>query len=204
MAADLVVFRQQLQGCRRCRLAETRQQPVCDSGPLPCPVFLLGEAPGGDEDRSGLPFTGQAGKELDSFLLTIGLDRQQLYIGNTVKCRPVRPSSRGRYGNFANRPPSTSEIKACAGWLEEEINLVQPRVVVTLGGVPLARVLGRPEKIGDWHGRPFHSGIIHRPVFPLYHPAAVIYDRSKKASYLEDLQALRIWLAQEGILESAE
>lgn len=198
MAVDLQEFRQALQGCQRCILAETRHQPVCDCGPVPADVFLLGEAPGGDEDLSGKPFTGQAGRELDQFLAVLELTREKIYIGNTVKCRPVRPSSRGRYGAFANRKPNAVEIKACADWLIEELQLVQPRVIVTLGGVPLSRIIGQPVKIGDYHGKPFYSERFACPVFPLYHPAAVIYDRSKKDCYLVDLEKLKGWLQANG------
>lgn len=189
-------FRRLLQQCDRCPLSLTRHWAVCDNGPVPSPVLLLGEAPGGDEDLSGRPFTGQAGKELDEFLSVLGLSREEIYIGNVVKCRPVRPSRRGRYGDFANRKPLAGEIKACSPWLEEEIRILRPKIIITLGGVPLSKVLGRPVKIGDFRGRPFYSESWGCHIFPLYHPASVIYDRSKKEIYLADLQSLKNWLAE--------
>ena len=186
-----------LKNCRHCSLADTRTNVVCGSGCNEAPLFLLGEAPGGDEDLSGKPFTGQSGKELDEFLKILGISREDIYIGNTVKCRPTRPSVRGRYGNYANRKPLSSEIKACFDWLEEEIKIIKPKVIVTLGGVPLSRIMGKQVKVGDFRGKKFFSELYGCYVFPLYHPAAVIYDRSKREVYLSDLKELRRALKEE-------
>lgn len=199
MHADLNELNQAIRKCRGCVLAATRNQVVCGDGCIKAGVFLLGEAPGGDEDLSGKPFTGQAGKELDRFLSVLEISRQDIYIGNAVKCRPTRPSRRGRYGNFANRKPLAGEIKACAGWLDEEIRLVDPQVIVTLGGVPLTRVLGKQVPVGDYRGKAFFSEKYGCRVFPLYHPASIIYDRSKEEVYLDDLSRLREFLRELGV-----
>lgn len=190
MYSSLGELNNDINKCTACSLAQTRNHVVCGVGCRDAAVFLLGEAPGGNEDLSGRPFTGQAGKELDEFLRVLGLSRDEIYIGNTVKCRPTRPSTRGRYGPYANRRPVSGEIKACAPWLEEEICLVSPKILVTLGGVPLSRILGKSVKIGDYRGREFFSEKFNCRVFPLYHPASVIYDKSKREAYLADLEKL--------------
>jgi uracil-DNA glycosylase family 4 len=185
---------QELRRCHRCSLALTRKQVVCGFGCKDALVFLAGEAPGGEEDLSGKPFTGRAGKELDEFLNILSMNRDEIYIGNTVKCRPTRPSSRGRYGKYVNRKPTVQEIKACAPWLDEEIRLINPKVIVTLGGVPLSRVFGKTVKVGDFRGKVFYSQRYGCYVFPLYHPASVIYDRNKRSLYLDDLANLKDFL----------
>lgn len=203
MFANLGDLRRVVQGCRNCDLALTRHHVVCGNKEGEADIFLAGEAPGGDEDLTGQPFTGQAGKELDHFLGVLNLSREDIYIGNVVKCRPTKPSARGRYGNYANRKPLMKEIKACASWFDEEIRLVKPKVIVTLGGVPLSYVLGKQVKVGDYRGKAFFSHRYQCEIFPLYHPASVIYDRSKKALYLQDLVKLKQFLAAKGILRNA-
>ncbi|MGI6066652.1 MAG: uracil-DNA glycosylase [Bacillota bacterium] len=197
MYAGLEELHQALSNCQRCTLAATRTHVICGAGCEEAHLFLLGEAPGGDEDRSGIPFTGQAGKELDEFLKILGISRENIYISNTVKCRPTKPSARARYGVYANRKPHSVEIKACSDWLEEEIKIIKPKVIVTLGGVPLSRIIGKQVKVGDFRGRKFFSQRYGCYVFPLYHPAAVIYDRSKRDVYLSDLKELRRELEEE-------
>ena len=196
-------WRQRLRACQNCALAETRTQVVTNGAPpsmltevadsygdCHCPVFLLGEAPGGQEDLKGIPFCGQAGGILNSFLQLAELDRQQVYISNMVKCRPVKPSNNGRYGSYANRKPTQKEIRACAPWLREELALIRPRLLVTLGNVPLSFILGKNAVIGEAHGKKFWSDDYQVSVYPLYHPAALLYDRSKQAAYEEDVVRL--------------
>lgn len=190
-----------VESCTDCPLKETRTQVVHGVLTKTVKIFLLGEAPGGQEDQSGIPFSGQAGAILNDFLRILKLDREQLYIGNMVKCRPVKVSAKGRYGNFANRAPKQSEIKACARWLPQELQLSGAKVVVTLGNVPLRAMLGKPAKVGDYHGRSFVSEKYGFPVFPLYHPAALIYDRAKEKEYLQDLETLKEWLKEESSCE---
>jgi len=191
-------WRSTVKACTRCGLCETRTQVVVSRHADPqaeIKVFLLGEAPGGNEDIEGIPFCGQAGKILDEFLEQTGLKDEELYIGNTVKCRPTAPSARGRYGDYKNRKPKAGEIKSCSQWLDEELELVKPKLLVTLGNVPLTRILGPGHKIGDHHGKLFTDEKTGLKVFPLYHPAALIYDRKKTADYEADIKTLRELIA---------
>lgn len=158
------------------------------------PLMLIGEAPGEQEARQGKPFVGKAGKNLTAFLKQVELRREDLYISNTVKLRPSKVSAAGR---TVNRPPTREEIAFFLPWLIREIGLVQPRALVTLGNVPLKALAGWGETIGACHGCWREIRIpaedargITLPLFPLYHPASVLYNRALEAVYQEDLQAL--------------
>ena len=179
-----------LKACRRCSLCETRTQAVAGEYREHPVIFMLGEAPGGREDQEGRPFCGQAGGILDDFLRLADLKREEVYISNVVKCRPTRPSSKGIYGNYANRKPTLAEIQTCSPWLELELRLLRPRLLVTLGRVPLSYVTGKSAAVGQYHGKAFVWEKYNLPVYPLYHPAALIYDASKKAAYEQDVQNL--------------
>lgn len=188
------IWREKVSKCNRCLLCQTRTQVVISRESKPTnekKVFLLGEAPGGNEDLEGIPFCGQAGDILEEFLRLSEIDESELYIGNVVKCRPVKPSLRGRYGKYANRKPTAKEMKSCIPWLREELNLVQPKVLVTLGNVPLSFVLGKSYPIGEYHGKEFYSEELKLWVFPLYHPASLIYDRNKRPLYENDVKKLK-------------
>ncbi len=157
-------------------------------------LMMIGEAPGGDEEQQGRPFVGKAGKNLSSFLEVIGLKREEIYISNVVKLRPTKESP--KTGKAVNRPPSTEEIAFFLPFLKEEILIVSPKVIVTLGNVPLKAVSGEKSiTIGDVHGRayPLTEGMA---LFPLYHPAAVIYNRALSETYQEDLQSLKKFLLE--------
>lgn len=150
-------------------------------------IMMIGEAPGGDEEKQGRPFVGKAGKNLNEFLDIMGLKREEIYISNVVKLRPVNVSP--KTGRFVNRPPKKDEIEFFLPYLLEEIKLVKPKLVVTLGNVPLKAVSAQSIVIGDYHGRQTAFGDIN--VFPLYHPAAIIYNRSLKDTYYEDIDKLK-------------
>ncbi len=158
------------------------------------PIMLIGEAPGEQETLQGRPFVGKAGKNLDGFLEAVGLERPQIYISNVVKIRPTRVSPKG---SVSNRPPNREELMLFTPWLYEEIMMVQPRRIVTLGNVALQALLGKGEVIGDHHGQSVtatvHCGGREQAfeVFPLYHPASIIYNRSLTDVYAEDLRKLR-------------
>lgn len=171
---------------------------VCGEGADAPKLMMIGEAPGGEEEKQGRPFVGKAGKNLSAFLETVGLKREELYISNVVKLRPTKASP--KTGKPVNRPPSAEEIAFFLPFLQEEIRLAAPQVIVTLGNVPLRAVTGEKNAvIGDWHGKPLPlpDG---RTLFALYHPAAVIYNRSLQAVYDADLLALRAYLQQVGLL----
>lgn len=194
-------IKKDVEKCRQCDLYLTRRQVVLGGDISQVAILLLGEAPGGKEDETGVPFAADAGKHLDRFLTMIDLCRDQIYIGNAVKCRPTVPSEKARYNGYKNRKPTTKEIRACSGWLEEEIKLLQPKIIVTLGGVPLRRLMNDYSiKVGDFRGQPFYHQQYQCQVFPLYHPASVIYDRRKEEVYTQDLKVLKSFLQDKGLL----
>lgn len=158
------------------------------------PVMLIGEAPGEQESLQGRPFVGKAGKNLDGFLSVLEMRREDIYISNVVKIRPTKVSEKGR---ASNRPPNREELALFTPFLYEEILRVQPDMIVTLGNVALKALYGPAAVIGDMHGRMSEVTIRHDkqeatlPLFPLYHPASIIYNRSLQEVYDNDLQALK-------------
>ena len=155
-------------------------------------LCLIGEAPGGQEEREGRPFVGKAGQNLNAFLETLGLRRDEIYITNAVKVRPFRVSAKG---TVSNRPPNREEKKLFFPLLWEELRRLNPPLTVTLGNTALQALLGPEASIGACHGRELTycltGDTAPRRLFPLYHPAAVIYDRSLSAVYDADLLVLR-------------
>lgn len=161
---------------------------VFGEGSLKAELMLIGEAPGEKETLEGRPFVGKAGKNLDEFLEISGFSRDKIYITNTVKFRPVKISNAGRY---VNRPPSREEIELSLPWLLKEIALVNPRLIVSLGNVPLKALLGTKAVVGQMRGR-FHTAMGYA-LFPMYHPASLIYNPSLRPIYHEDVMKLKQW-----------
>ena len=161
-----------------------RKVLVFGEGRIGAPVLMIGEAPGEQETLQGRPFVGKAGKNLDAFLEGAGLDRGALYVTNTVKFRPTKRSPAGR---TVNRPPTQEEVRLFQPWLLREIELVSPRYIVTLGNVPLRALTDRRSSIGDMHGQPVAWN--GRVLFPMYHPASVIYNPALKDVYSRDIAA---------------
>ncbi|MDR2712526.1 MAG: uracil-DNA glycosylase [Clostridiales bacterium] len=188
-------YLEELRACRDCPLWTGRKQVVPPGGNLAAKVLLIGEAPGAGEDAAGEPFVGKAGELLNQFLAGSGLRREDLCISNAVKCRPSREGKRGP----VNRKPSSRELKACKPWLKREITLLEPAVIVTLGAVPLSIFIGKNPVMAEYHGQPFLSDMVNFSIFPLYHPAAMIYDRGKVQAYEEDLRLLNGFLIAKGI-----
>lgn len=164
-------------------------------------IMLIGEAPGEQESLQGRPFVGKAGKNLDGFLQVVGLRREDIYISNVVKVRPTKVSEKGR---VSNRPPNKEELALFTPYLYEEILLVQPRVIVTLGNFALKALAGPKAVIGAMHGVPSAVTVTHEKqsaefsLFPLYHPASIIYNRALQEVYQEDLQKLKACLPEAG------
>ena len=158
------------------------------------PVMLIGEAPGEQESLQGRPFVGKAGKNLDGFLAALEMRREDIYISNVVKIRPTKVSEKSR---VSNRPPNKEELALFTPFLYEEILRVQPGMIVTLGNVALKALCGPKAIIGDMHGQTAEVTVRHEkqeaafPIFPLYHPASIIYNRSLQEVYNSDLQALK-------------
>ncbi len=177
---------------------KTESDLVYGEGDESAAVMLVGEAPGAEETRLLRPFVGKAGKNLDEFLFALMLHRQDIYITNVVKFRPYKQSEKG---TLSNRAPEKQELAVMTPLLLREIEAIAPRVVVTLGNVPLKALHGSNATIGDCHAVPAAAhALSHRfMLFPLYHPASIIYNRALKAVYDEDLKKLRGFLDAIGI-----
>lgn len=170
---------------------------VFGEGNLSAAIVLVGEAPGEQETLQGKPFVGKAGKNLDGFLGKLGIERNDIYITNVVKFRPVKEHP--RTGSLSNRPPSREEIELCFSFLVGELAIIKPRVVVTLGNVALkATCDDRKAVIGDCHGRPIPIELhgLKFTLFPLYHPASIIYNRELAGTYEQDLEKLKGYLGE--------
>ena len=152
---------------------------VFGDGDAAARIVMVGEAPGEQETLLGKPFVGKAGKNLDEFLHMTGLKRADLYITNVVKFRPVKISDKGR---ASNRPPTKEEISLFLPFLRREMEILKPDVIVTLGNVPLKALHDPKAVIGSCHGQ------LIGKVFPLYHPASIIYNRALKPVYEQDVR----------------
>src|SRR3990170_6126967 len=178
----LAGLHKEIRSCTRCPLFRTRAEAVPGVGPADARVMLVEEAPGRQEDVRGEPFVGSAGRFLDDLLESIGLARDQVYITNVVKSRPYIGPPPGR-----NRAPTASEIGACRPWLDEQIRIIQPQVIVPMGRVALEYFLPNT-KISHVHGRPVpHDG---RTVLPLFHPAVAYHRTALRETLREDFQVL--------------
>jgi uracil-DNA glycosylase family 4 len=180
-AAELERYAAETAGCTRCRLAEGRTQVVFGVGNPEADLMLVGEAPGFHEDKQGFPFVGQAGKLLDKLLAGIGLTREDCYVCNVIKCRPP-----------GNRDPNPDEIESCEPHLWKQIELIQPRLIGTLGNFATKLLSGRPTGITRVHGEPQETTLGGRCVvlYPLYHPAAALYTPSMLQVLEEDFRRI--------------
>jgi uracil-DNA glycosylase len=177
---------EQARGCVACQLHQTRTQVVFGAGNADADLMFIGEAPGADEDRLGLPFVGRAGKLLDRLLGEIGLERGDVFIANTLKCRP--PS---------NRDPYPNEIESCSGYLRRQVQLIQPKVVCTLGNFSTKLLREDSTGISRLHGRDEVRTIGSRTLrlLPLYHPAAALYTPSNLQTLRDDFARIPELLA---------
>jgi uracil-DNA glycosylase family 4 len=179
---DLDELREHIGDCHRCPLGRTRTQVVFGVGDPRARVMLIGEAPGKNEDLAGEPFVGAAGQLLNELLAHAGLERCDVFIANVLKCRPP-----------GNRDPEPIEIETCTPFLREQIRLIEPRVLVTLGNFATKFVLKTDTGITRLHGKVQSAGRF--TVLPIFHPAAAIYDRTKRDDLFADFDRLRQLLA---------
>lgn len=168
-------------GCTACRLCETRNKLVFGTGGGRVPLVFVGEAPGRDEDLQGEPFVGRAGQLLSRIIEAIGLTREQVYICNVLKCRPPE-----------NRNPLPDEIASCRHFLDDQLQILQPKVICTLGLFAAQLLLGSTAPIGKLRGRLFTEG--RWPILPTFHPAYLLRNPSAKTTVWEDVQQLRRFL----------
>ena len=164
--------------CRSCPLAETRTKLVFGVGREDAEVLFVGEGPGEQEDKQGEPFVGPAGQLLDDMLAMIGLDRSRVYIANVVKCRPPH-----------NRDPQPDEQAACRGWLDRQIELIRPRLIVCLGRIAAMALIDPGFRITREHGQWFERD--GRRIMATYHPSALLRDPGKRPEAFMDLRELR-------------
>lgn len=169
----------------------SNEKIIIGHGNLNSSIILIGEAPGAKEIEIGEPFVGQAGKHLEEFIQILNIKREDIYITNVVKYRPTKENP--KTGRLSNRTPSSKEIDKFREYLYEEIDIINPKIVVTLGNIPLKAIFNEDLKIGQIHGNIMGKQIkgIDYNVFPLYHPAAIIYRRELKDIYISDLLELK-------------
>ncbi|MHB1486060.1 MAG: uracil-DNA glycosylase [Acidimicrobiales bacterium] len=180
-----VVYHEALE-CTRCPLARTRNKVVFGAGNADADLMFVGEAPGATEDQIGLPFVGAAGRLLDELLAGIGLARSDVFIANVLKCRPP-----------GNRDPRPDEIDSCQSYLHAQVNLIQPKVICTLGNFSTKLLRGDPTGISRLHGKAEALALGDRMVklFPIHHPAAALYTPSLRQTLAADFSLLPALLA---------
>ena len=175
-----------VENCRKCSLWKTRKKPVVGEGSTDTDILFVGEAPGYNEDIQGRPFVGKAGKILDELLESIGLKRNDVYIANILKCRPPD-----------NRNPQKSEIDVCTEYLNKQIEIVQPRIIIPLGNFANSYIFEKfglkYDKISNVHGMIFQINTLFNNVkiIPMYHPAVATYNLEAKNILLEDFKVIK-------------
>jgi uracil-DNA glycosylase len=188
--SELTVLYQEVRTCQKCILSEGRTNAVPGEGPKDAEIMFIGEAPGFHEDRQGRPFVGAAGKYLEDLLATIGLTREQVYIANVIKCRPP-----------GNRDPQPEEIEACRPYLDRQIDLIRPRLIVTLGrfsmqryfpGASISRIHGQAKRVGN---------VIY---YPMFHPAAALHQPRWRSLVEEDILKIPELLSRLDEIEEEE
>jgi DNA polymerase len=179
--AALASFEQAVSGCTRCRLSQGRTQVVFGNGNPSADLVFVGEAPGFHEDQQGIPFVGQAGKLLDKLLGGIGMTRADVFVANVLKCRPP-----------GNRDPQPDEIESCEPHLFKQIEIIQPKLVATLGNFATKLLSGKPTGITRVHGKEQWTTLGGNKVllYPLYHPAAALYTPAMLKILEEDFARL--------------
>jgi uracil-DNA glycosylase family 4 len=174
--SELEKLAAEISECTRCLLHQGRTHVVPGEGPEDAKIMFIGEAPGFHEDQQGRPFVGASGQFLEELLGSIGLTREQVFIANVIKCRPP-----------GNRDPLPDEIEACKPFLDRQIELLQPTMIVTLGRFSMARAFPKA-RISHIHGQPRKiEGIIY---YPMYHPAAALHRPSLRSTVEEDIRRI--------------
>lgn len=172
--------------CKECNLYNSRKKPVVGEGSLDAKVLFIGEAPGRNEDIQGRPFVGRAGEILDELLDSIGIKRSEVFVVNTLKCRPPD-----------NRNPLQSEIESCRKYLDRQIEIIKPKVIVTLGNFASSYIFEKfglkYDKISKIHGKIFRVNTIFGKlsIIPLYHPAVATYNINTKKTLLDDFKLVK-------------
>jgi len=166
-----------IKNCRNCKLCSNRTNIVFGVGNTNSKVMFIGEGPGADEDAQGIPFVGKAGKLMDNAFDMVGINRDNVYIANIVKCRPPN-----------NRDPQDDEVDACINYLRNQVMIIKPKIIVLLGRIALQNILGKEYKITASRGKWIEKkGILYMPT---WHPAALLRDETKKIDFINDLKEI--------------
>jgi DNA polymerase len=176
---------QQVANCQLCELYATRKQAVFGVGNQQADLLVIGEAPGADEDRQGEPFVGRAGQLLNAMLKAIGLTREQVYIANILKCRPPN-----------NRDPRPEEAACCSPYLQRQIELIQPRLILALGRIAAQRLLQTNTSLARLRGQVHTLETTQSPVIVTYHPAYLLRSPTEKRKAWQDLQFAQRFVAE--------
>ena len=188
--SELEKLYEQIRACQKCILGQGRTNAVPGEGPEDADIMFIGEGPGFHEDRLGRPFVGAAGKYLDELLAKIGIRREEVYIANVVKCRPP-----------GNRDPRPEEIEACRPYLDKQIEIIRPRIIITLGrfsmqryfpGASISRIHGQPKRVGS---------MIY---YPMFHPAAALHQPRWRSLVEEDMMRIPELLSKLDEIEEEE
>lgn len=183
MDDELKKIKEEVIACKKCPLYKTRIYPVIGQGNHQARIMFIGEAPGFNENKTGFPFCGKAGKVLDELLDSVNIKREDIYITNILKCRPP-----------GNRNPKSEEIRACVPYLERQIEIIKPKIICTLGNFPTSYILekfGLKDKIqgiSKIHGQIFNANGLK--IIPLYHPAVAAYNATMKEILKTDFKVL--------------
>ena len=178
MEQTLDALQKSCESCQRCPLGATRTKLVFGTGSPDAELMFVGEAPGEQEDLTGVPFVGRAGQLLDKFLFAVDLSREDVYIANILKCRPPN-----------NRDPLPAEEDACMGYLRDQVRLISPRIIVCLGRIAAMRMIKPDFKMTKEHGIWFERG--NFAMTAVFHPAALLRNPSQKDAMLADMKAIR-------------
>jgi DNA polymerase len=181
-------LRAEVAGCTRCELCRGRTQTVFGVGNRRAGLLVIGEAPGADEDRKGEPFVGRAGQLLNSMLRAVGQPRESVYIANVIKCRPP-----------GNRDPAPAEVASCLPYLQRQIELLGPRVILVVGRIAAQNLLGTTETIGRLRGRVHGLGARGTPLIVTYHPAYLLRSPLEKRRAWSDLKLARTAMREAGM-----
>jgi len=184
-AAPWEALRAQVSGCTRCELSQTRTQTVFGVGNVRAELMVIGEAPGADEDLQGEPFVGRAGQLLNSMLRAIGQPRATVYIANVLKCRPPN-----------NREPRPAEVGCCIGYLQQQVEMIQPRLLMAVGRIAGQNLLATDAPLARLRGQVHRFGSRATPLIVTYHPAYLLRSPTEKRKSWVDLKFIRAELAR--------
>lgn len=169
---------EECKNCTACELSKTRTNCVFGTGNENADILFIGEAPGDNEDKTGIPFVGRAGQLLDKYLYAVDIPRESVYIANILKCRPPK-----------NRDPLPAEEDACIGFLRKQVKIINPKIIVCLGRISAMRIIRPDFKITKEHGVWFEKGGYH--ICAVYHPALLLRDPHKKEDMLVDMKKIK-------------